>query len=120
MGLLNVISRGTIKYKDVEFRMAFTQTIANVRMLYFVVDRCSDFKLIPHWFGGDGMYVKPTPPTQIMFSVTILLTVVSSYKLELKFNVVKVAKADGFITLKVLMEMIDLVYDSRFLITIRF
>lgn len=120
MGLLKVMSRGTIKYSDVELRMAFSHTIPNVKMFYFVVDRCYDFKLRAHWLGGEGMYVKPKAPTQIVFSVTMLLTVVSSYKLELKFNVVKVVNADGLMTLKVLILTVDLVYDNRFLTTIRF
>lgn len=120
MGLLKVMSRGTMKYSEVELRMAFSHTIPKVKMFYFIVDKCSDFKLIPHWFGGDGMYVNPKAPTQIVFSVTMLLTVVSSYKLELKFKVVKVVSADGLITLKVFMEMVDFVYERRFLTTIRF
>jgi hypothetical protein len=66
------------------------------------------------------MYVKPNPPTQIVFSVTTLLTVVSSYRLELKFSTVVVVKADGFITFSVLIEIDDLVYESKFFTTIRF
>ncbi len=98
-----------MKYIEVAFLMAFSQTIPNVKMFYFVVDRCSDFKLMAHWLGGEGMYAKPKAPTQIVFSVTMLLTVVSSYKLVLKFNVVKVVNADGLMTLKVLMEIVGLV-----------
>lgn len=101
-GLLNVISLGIIKNKDVELRMAFWQTIPNVSMFYLIVEECSDFKLKEHWFGGEGMYVKPKVPTQIVFSWTRLPTVVSSNKAELNSNVVKVESADGLITLTVL------------------
>lgn len=120
MGLLNVISLGIITYIPVALRMAFSHTTPNVNMFYFVVDKCYDLRLIAHWFGGDGMYVKPNPPTHIVFSVTTLLTVVSSYRLELKFSTVVVVKADGLITFKVLIEIDDFVYDSKFFTTIRF
>ena len=64
--------------------------------------------------------MNPNAPTHIVFSVTTLLTVVSSYRLELKFKVVKVVNADGLITLNVFIEIEDFVYESKFFTTIRF
>ena len=55
VGLLKVISLGTMKYNEVALRMAFSHTIPNVKMFYFVVEKCSDFRLIVHLFGGEGM-----------------------------------------------------------------
>jgi len=66
------------------------------------------------------MYVKPNAPRQIVFSWTTVPTVVSSKRLELKFSVVRVVNAEGLITLIVLMEIVDFVYDKRFFTTKRF
>lgn len=48
IGLLKLMSLGIMKYKEVEFRMAYSQTIPKVKIFYLVVDECSDFRLIEH------------------------------------------------------------------------
>lgn len=109
VGLLNVNYLGTIKYNDVMLRIAFKHTTPNVSVFYLIVDECSGFKLIEHWLGGDGMYVNPNAPTQIVFCCTTLFTVVYSYILEVKLRVVWLVKAEGLMTFVVLILTVDLV-----------
>ena len=55
VGLLKVKSRGTMKYNEVMLRIALRQTTPNVSVFCFIVEACSDLRLIEHWLGGDGM-----------------------------------------------------------------